>query len=114
MEMSTEMGRGKTSIMSAEDMRRYGLCSTCNSINTCINRKNWKGPVMFCEEFDDYDSVVTTGKIKKSARADTATAKPKKSKAAAKRRGLCVNCVHCETCTFPIVEGGVWHCEEYE
>ena len=69
---------------------------------------------MFCEEFDDRGPVVTTGKTKKSAKTDAATATPIKSKNVNKRRGLCVNCRHCDTCTFPIVEGGVWHCEEYE
>ncbi len=106
--------KSKPSKMTMGDMRQYGLCSTCNSIETCINRKNWKGPVMFCEEFDDCGPVVTTGKTAQSAKKDTEIALPEKTKAAAKRRGLCVNCLHCETCTFPIVEGGVWHCEEYE
>jgi len=28
--------------------------------------------------------------------------------------GLCVNCIHRDTCTFPKCEGGRTHCEEYE
>ena len=28
--------------------------------------------------------------------------------------GLCVNCVHRDTCTLPKCEGGKVHCEEYE
>ena len=69
---------------------------------------------MFCEEFDDDAPVVTTGKNMESAKKDTAIALPEKKKAASERRGLCVSCLHRETCTFPIVEGGVWHCEKYE
>ncbi len=114
MTTPNKIGQEKTSKMSAGDMRQYGLCSTCNSIDTCTSWKNWKGPVMFCEEFDDRVPVATTGKTTESAKKDTAIASPRKTKAASKRRGLCVNCLHCETCTFPIVEGGVWHCEEYE
>ena len=28
--------------------------------------------------------------------------------------GICVNCIHRDTCTFPKSEGGRTHCEEYE
>ena len=109
-----EISHDQSSQMSAGDMRQYGLCSTCNTIDTCTVRKNWKGPVMFCDEFDDHVPVATTGKNVEKAKNDTAIALPAKAKTASRRRGLCVNCLHCDTCTFPIVEGGVWHCEEYE
>ncbi len=114
MNTPKRIGYDATQEMSVGDMRQYGLCSTCNTIDTCTVRKNWKGPVMFCEEFDDNVPVATTGKKLESAKSHKATASPGKTNAASKRRGLCVNCLHCDTCTFPIVEGGVWHCEEYE
>ena len=28
--------------------------------------------------------------------------------------GLCVNCIHRDTCTFPKCDEGRLHCEEYE
>jgi len=28
-------------------------------------------------------------------------------------KGLCINCDNRTSCKFSIVEGGVWHCEEY-
>jgi len=28
-------------------------------------------------------------------------------------RGLCSYCEEYATCTYPKLEGGVWHCEEY-
>lgn len=28
--------------------------------------------------------------------------------------GLCVNCIHRDTCTFPKCDKGRVHCEEYE
>jgi hypothetical protein len=28
-------------------------------------------------------------------------------------KGLCLNCANRASCLFPIVEGGVWYCEEY-
>jgi hypothetical protein len=31
-----------------------------------------------------------------------------------KYMGLCMNCLHRDTCTFPRPEGGVWRCNEYE
>ena len=29
-------------------------------------------------------------------------------------KGLCMNCDHRFTCSYPVPEGGVWQCEEYE
>ncbi len=28
-------------------------------------------------------------------------------------KGLCLNCDNRASCRFPIVDGGVWYCEEY-
>jgi len=28
--------------------------------------------------------------------------------------GLCVHCIHRQTCRRPRPEGGVWHCEDHE
>jgi len=36
------------------------------------------------------------------------------SKDEMKYKGLCVNCIHRDTCTLPKPEGGKLHCEEYE
>lgn len=33
---------------------------------------------------------------------------------AERSKGLCMNCDHRSTCTYPVPEGGVWHCGEYE
>ena len=31
-----------------------------------------------------------------------------------KKKGLCATCIKLDTCTFPKLEGGVWHCADYE
>ena len=92
-------------------MKQLGICSTCNHMEECTAGKNWKGPVTFCEEFDDYlppkeapvAAVVKVVGEERNAKNDTS-----------KYKGLCVNCELRETCAFPKPDGGVWHCEEYE
>jgi hypothetical protein len=93
--------------IAASVARDLGLCSTCNDITTCTSRKNWQGPVFFCEEFDCH------------ACSTNPTAAPKVVSTAPPRvvgrwGGLCVNCDHREECALPRHEGGVWHCEEYD
>lgn len=92
-------------------MNQLGICSTCNHMKECTIRKNWKGPVTFCEEFDDYvppREVPAPKEMKEES--DT----PHTESDTGKYKGLCVNCDLRKTCAFPKPEGGVWHCEEYE
>ena len=95
----------------ARDPRELGLCSTCNSIDTCTGRATWVGPVHHCEEFDDAETQQKKPNLKA---VPPQAAEVDESAAAGARQGLCVNCEHRDSCSFPVVEGGVWHCEEYE
>lgn len=92
------------------DANAMGLCSTCNSMENCIRRRNWRGPVLFCEEFDDtvVVEVHRSAAVKKAPVKDVIPVTEAQS-----YRGLCVNCAHRDRCCFAKADGGVWHCEEY-
>ena len=93
------------------DPRALGICFTCTSVDTCTSRATWVGPVHHCEEFDDSDQDAKKPKLQAVPQP---TAEAVASPAANMRSGLCVNCEHRDNCAYPAVEGGVWHCEEYE
>jgi len=91
-----------------------GLCATCIHASTCAYNRNWKEPRYFCEEFEanpapSLDAMLGTT-VKAPAEPSKDTSQHEDS---VKYEGLCVNCAHRESCTFPKPEGGVWHCEEY-
>ena len=96
------------------DSTQLGICSTCNDIEICVNKRTWKGPVLFCEEFNDYVSSKIVKENSEEISNIKETSLSEKTSTGVERRGLCVNCLLRDTCGFPIVEGGVWHCEEYE
>ncbi len=91
-------------------LRQLGICSTCNHLEECIARKNWKGPVTFCEEYDDYlpPRIVISNDDKNGLKHE-----PRK-KELSEFKGLCMNCEARKRCKFPKTEGGIWHCEEYK
>lgn len=91
------------------DARALGLCSTCNSVDICTSRRNWSGPVHYCEEFDDH--VETQARSERPVAMARDAPEPEITSGLS---GLCVNCNHRVTCAFPKAEGGVWHCNEYE
>ena len=84
-----------------------GLCVTCNNEPVCTHDKSG-GPVMQCEEFDGYETP--------APRIEHIPT-PKKGNGnghEGRYKGLCTNCDHRATCANAGLEGGVWHCEEYE
>lgn len=84
--------------------RPIGLCPVCIHSHGCTFPREADTPVRHCEEFEGETIAVTT-------------AAPAPAPAAARTselRGLCRNCQHAESCTFPKSEAGVWFCEEYE
>ena len=94
------------------DVHELGLCYTCITVKTCTGRKTWIGPVLHCEEFSDGSG----NPVQPSPMSEPATVgNPNPAGHTANpRTGLCANCAHRDGCGFPIVEGGTWHCEEYE
>jgi len=96
------------------DPSQLGLCSTCVHMDICVSKKTWKGPILFCEEFDDHVPSKPVREISNPAENVKDISLPAETNAAAERKGLCVNCLLRNTCAFPLVEGGIWHCEEYK
>ena len=91
-----------------------GLCETCNNAETCFYRAT-RGPALFCELFDNYVAPVDRSEVKRAALSAGPAAAPAAAEAeAAKYAGLCVNCEHRHTCKQATLEGGIWHCENYE
>jgi hypothetical protein len=67
-----------------------------------------------CENFDNISSlqVHENEKIGTKERSSQSS-KPGIKAIPGRMKGLCINCDDRASCQFPIVEGGVWHCEEY-
>jgi hypothetical protein len=82
------------------------LCSTCNHKDNCT-LSSTSSIVYHCEEFDDSTQKQDTITIPEhSVKEDKIHNE--------QHMGLCVNCIHRDTCSLSKMEGGVWHCEEYE
>lgn len=88
----------------SETTKYSDLCSTCNHAPTCVQIKNIKRPVLFCEEFDDYVKPVH-----EKVREAVSELKEDYDKT----MGLCCNCSNRDICTISKPNGGIWHCEEY-
>jgi hypothetical protein len=90
-----------------------GLCSTCRTASTCMYLRCSSKPILQCEEFEAF-SCEPKGQPVEPRTASVKGNPGDISKETPKYFGLCSNCKHTETCTFPKPAGGVWHCEEYE
>ena len=100
----TREEKAKTEVRKEVD----GLCATCNNKPDCAHFKA-RGPVHQCEEYDGYQEP--RGRIEHIATTKKGNGNGQE---ATKFKGLCVNCDHRETCVNANLEGGVWHCEEYQ
>ena len=87
-----------------------GLCVNCRHHETCGFSRDPNNPVLFCEEYEI--PVIPAMRIAEETDI-TRKGSPATEKDLQTYRGLCVNCEHRETCTYPKPEGGIWHCEEY-
>lgn len=91
-----------------------GLCMTCNNAPGCYHHAN-RGPALFCELFDDYVPSFTQSGVEQDPRQlDRAMAVQTVQVHSGTHTGLCMNCAHREACAHPKLEGGIWHCENYE
>lgn len=109
-----EARKKKNEDLSKEKQGYTGLCSCCNSLQTCTFLKNPGHPILQCEEFDG----IVPSPRKKASRSNLLRFNVRESTAKGKDglghfRGLCSLCENLRACTFPKPEGGVWHCEEY-
>ena len=90
-----------------------GLCWTCNNAPTCFHHAR-RGPALFCELFDNYVSPDVILASRTSAPARRPFTVPAANDATVAQAGLCLNCEHAAHCGHPKLEGGIWHCEDYE
>jgi hypothetical protein len=104
-------GSKEEKIMS--DVVEYNdLCTTCNFGSDCVRRKHHGQPVLYCEEFSDYQEMPQ--KPLKAFGDYGAREKFVTSRlATASAMGLCPFCDNQGTCANSNRDGGVWHCEEY-
>jgi len=88
-----------------------GLCSTCKNAPGCTFPRDPNEPVLHCEEFygEEPSPIESTGKD----RSPPTLSYVAKERESAESVGLCGDCEDRETCMFPKLEGGIWHCEEY-
>ena len=97
-------------------IERVTLCSSCMNVTTCVNRAMRGYDVLFCDLFEDSESVkmkdYNRQMVEKPVSRHNRERVQKKTKVALK--GLCQNCVQRETCALPRPKTGVWHCEEFE
>ncbi|MFC1880450.1 hypothetical protein ACFL2S_02990 [Thermodesulfobacteriota bacterium] len=93
------------------------ICPTCIYASECVHYQNSQiacKPIWFCENFDNTASlqVAENEEIYLKERSSQSS-KPGIVAISGRMKGLCINCDNRASCLFPIVEGGVWHCEEY-
>ena len=97
--------------MSEGNMEHRGLCYNCRNAVDCTFHKARPKPSLYCEEFeiDIYPSVRIAAKEKPLPTVSVVANDEDPSEFI----GLCNNCDHRSSCSFPKPEGGIWHCQEY-
>jgi hypothetical protein len=84
------------------------LCTTCNRESNCVNRSAPDTQVFECEDFTEHEGVKRT--FPENRFRPHATVSPNGKTV----KGLCGDCLNRKNCSMvQMLEGGVWHCEEY-
>lgn len=97
--------------MTLQQEQITGLCVNCNNRNSCSYLASIKGPVICCEEYDNYTPVEQNIPVlPKNNPGETHSAIDIVSN---EFQGLCINCEHNSECKSARLPGGIWHCEEY-
>jgi len=96
-----------------ENLAMHGLCGACANAAECTLPRQAGCPVLQCEEFE-----LCQPRPRRAAGQNPASVGLRLSPDAGegdsgKHTGLCQDCENRRGCTFPRLEGGVWHCEEY-
>lgn len=96
-----------------ERIFKVSICCNCRNASTCMYLRNCSQPILRCEEYEEFPRM--SGKKPAESNVSMAKGNPSNEPEAETRYlGLCANCKHKDSCTFPRPAGGVWHCEEYE
>lgn len=84
-----------------------GLCAACEHAPDCTHARASGMPIFGCDDASPLAIAIapTTG-------IDVAHPVTPPKRFAAK--GLCATCERFPKCTYPKLEGGVWHCDEFE
>jgi len=102
--------------MKAQPQNTY-ICQTCIYASECVHYQNSQivcNPIWFCENFDNRTSLqVAENKKIHSEEQSSQSSNSVIEAIPGRMKGLCINCGDRASCLFPIVEGGVWYCEEY-
>ena len=118
MKMGSPKKKVELEPSSPEQRLDQGLCSCCKGASTCTYPRDPDCPVLQCEEFD---GILPLPSKRRSLIRNVSFMPPRgmvgepapRGLEFLEPRGLCSICEERETCTFPKLEGGVWHCEEY-
>ena len=91
--------------------QEQNLCSNCLYRDSCTYRSCSKRQIYYCEEFqlppfEKRELLKSAQKhlVENDACVDNSF----------EFKGLCVNCENRHHCKQSGLEGGVWHCEEYQ
>lgn len=94
-----------------------GLCSICNRTQSCSLPRESTRSILECDEFEIQSlyRIPTFEFITDKILSDEPLAvEPVHSVETNQFKGLCCDCANRKTCTYPKVEGGIFHCEEYQ
>jgi len=98
--------------MSENKMEYRSLCCNCRNSTDCTFQKDRQRPSLYCEEFEV--DMSPSAKIAGQGKPLSTASVDAEDEDSGKFIGLCINCDNRRSCTFPMPEGGVWHCEEYQ
>lgn len=87
-----------------KSFNRSGLCAYCTRRITCCLSSDC-GLVYDC---DDYDPGEESGSAIIFSTLDCCTEEPESE------YGLCAHCQNRDICQLRLINGGVWHCDEYQ
>lgn len=100
---------GIREIYAARLITAAGICATCGRHLDCMYLKHARGPVWFCDEFDEYGDNDLEEEVAPAARKIAAGLEPDQRNA---KEGLCANCENGRRCVLRRPEGTMY-CEEY-
>jgi len=87
------------------------LCSTCRYGRNCALAPKEACPVWHCEGFEFQEAGA--GDVQ-ALDAPLLPVNRGQEQAPRGHQGLCDDCANSRNCSLTAVEGGIWHCEEYQ
>ena len=92
-----------------------GICGTCKHASACSLSKQPNRPLFYCEEFETSGPEPVGEEQRGSDALLTSLSQDDLGEHGLREFwGLCSDCASRLCCALSDVEGGVWHCEEYD